>query len=105
MLVKTAMNYAIFKTSAEILRQRVSAAGQELETISGAIACELGIPRQGALGLTPDAIKARPEWRAARLKLETAFSDLRRLNGMYASRFKQEIRADIDARRKARLQG
>lgn len=100
----TPMNYAIFRTAAETLQQRVSAAGRELETISNAIAAELGIPRHGIMGLTPDAIRARPEWRAATLKLENAFCDLRRFNGMYANRFKKEIRAEIDARRNASLQ-
>jgi hypothetical protein len=98
------MNYAIFRTAAETLSERVSAASGKLETIAAGIAAELGIARAGAMGLTPDAIRLRPDYRAAKLELDNAFAELRRFNGLYAGRFKKEIRADIDAKRQARIQ-
>lgn len=97
------MNYAIYRTAAGTLSERVSKASAALNSIRDNIAAELGIAPKGALGLTPDKIRTRPDYRAACLAYDSAFADLRRFNGKYAGRFKKEIRADIDAKRRARL--
>jgi hypothetical protein len=98
------MNYAIYRAAADALSERVSAASSALNSTRDHIAAELGIAPQGAMGLTPDAIRTAPTWRAAKLALDTAFSELRRLNGTYAGRFKAEIRAEIAERHRAKVQ-
>ncbi len=35
---------------------------------------------RGPMGLTPDAVKATPEWRAAKQRLDRAFARLRAFN-------------------------
>jgi len=41
-------------------------------------------PRGGPLGLTPDAVKASPEWKAARNAYQSAFDALRAFNAAKA---------------------
>ena len=55
----------------------------------------------GPMGLTPDHVKASPEWKAYRLAYDTAFAALRNFNGSFVKTFKAEIRAERAARRPA----
>ncbi len=48
----------------------------------------------GPMGLTPDHVKATPEWKAYRIAHDTAFAALRNFNGWYVKTFKKEIRAE-----------
>lgn len=57
----------------------------------------------GAMGLTPDHIKATPEFRYARSTSETLKEIGRKFNGAASKRFKKEIRAHIDAKRAVKL--
>lgn len=98
------MDYATFRTTADCLSNQVSEAGSALAAVRDQIAAELGIAPSGPLGLTPDAIRARPAWRAAKLALDNAFHALRQHNGRHAKRFAKETRADIAARRLANLE-
>ena len=84
-------DYAEAKAARDVLNARVEQAGKVLE----------GFPK-GELGLTPDHIKASPEWRKAKAEFELAFAVLRGFNKTFTKQFKREIRADIDARRMAR---
>lgn len=51
------------------------------------------------MGLTPDHVKADPEWRAAKNKADALFQSLRTFNGFYVRQFKRELAI---ARRAAR---
>jgi hypothetical protein len=46
------------------------------------------------MGLTPDAIKATPEWKTAKRESDAAFRALQNYNTTYVSRFKSEIQQD-----------
>lgn len=54
----------------------------------------------GAMGLTPDAVKFSPEYRAARTAYESAAGRLARLNKAMAREFKAELREERKARRR-----
>ena len=47
----------------------------------------------GPMGLTPDAVKFSPEFRAADLAFKYAFANLRAFNDRYTKEFKKEVRA------------
>jgi len=58
---------------------------------------------QGAMGLTPDSVKASPAYRAASRAYQCAAADLRECNRYMAKRFKRELTRDRAARRAAIL--
>lgn len=47
-----------------------------------------------ALGLTPDFVKAMPEYKEARTAYDLSFAKLRAFNGWFVKRFKKECAAD-----------
>jgi hypothetical protein len=57
---------------------------------------------RGEMGLTPDHIKASPEWRAARARYQTALSAMQTFNATFIPRFKKEIAAERRAKCAAR---
>ena len=58
---------------------------------------------RGPLGLTPDDVKASPEWQTAYRNFNTAFQALRNFNGPYATRFADELRHERNAIRAAKI--
>lgn len=54
---------------------------------------------KGAMGLTPDAVKASPEFRAAKARFEDANAAGKKYAGPYNKRWKAEIAAERNARR------
>lgn len=72
------------KARAEELWQADKDAGRALKAMSGG----------GAFGLTPDQVKATPEWRQAKAAHESARANLRDYNDWYTKTFKKEIAAD-----------
>lgn len=46
------------------------------------------------MGLTPDFVRAMPEWQQAKKEFDKAFAELRAFNGWYVKTFKKEIAAD-----------
>lgn len=46
------------------------------------------------MGMTPDFVKAMPEWQQAKKEFDKAFAELRTFNGWYVKTFKKEIAAD-----------
>lgn len=48
---------------------------------------------KGQMGLTPDAVKFSPEFRAAKSEFDNAFKTLRHFNSHYIKAFKREIAA------------
>lgn len=72
---------------------------QELEAaVNAADKTIKGFPR-GPMGLTPDHIKAMPEWRAADSAYHSAAKALRNFNGPFIKAFKKQILAARLARR------
>jgi hypothetical protein len=57
----------------------------------------------GPMGLTPDHVRATPEWQSAKRAAEKAFSALRNHNGDFVKHFAKEYKAERDARRAAIL--
>lgn len=66
--------------------------------VDAASAALQAFPKTGSMGLTPDHVKASPEWQAAKRLFDVQFSRLRSLNGWYVKAFKAEIRAERAAR-------
>ncbi|QDJ96225.1 hypothetical protein Xoosp13_38 [Xanthomonas phage Xoo-sp13] len=57
---------------------------------------------KGPMGLTPDHVKATPEFKFAKYVFDLAFKKLREFNGEFNRKFKAEIKADRRALVKAR---
>lgn len=59
----------------------IEAARARLEAERAAASAELrAFPKDGPMGLTPDAVKATPEWRAASARYQAAHEALRQFN-------------------------
>lgn len=56
-------------------------------------------PKAGPLGLVPDAVKAAPEYQAAKGAFDRAFANLRNFNSTFIAEFADELRAERRARR------
>ena len=54
---------------------------------------------RNAMGLTPDNVRATPEWRAAKAASDTAFQQLRNFNSVYTKTFAKELRKERATRR------
>ena len=50
----------------------------------------------GAMGLTPDSVKASPEYRAAKSAADAAGQRARNFNGQHAKQFAPELKAERD---------
>lgn len=74
----------------------------ELEARLDAASATLAAFPRGAMGLTPDSVKALPEWRDAKAAVDKAFADLRAFNASFVPRFARELAAERRERR-ARL--
>jgi hypothetical protein len=82
--------FEIAKAAAERLYEEYKAACKELKAIPGV--------SSGPMGLTPDAVKATPEYQAAKARMDATFQGLRTYNAWYTKTFKKELKKD---RRKA----
>lgn len=49
---------------------------------------------KGPMNLTPDHVRAMPEYRVVKNAYERAFSAVRAFNGPYVKKYKKEIQAD-----------
>ncbi len=56
-------------------------------------------PKEGALQLTPDHVRALPAWQAEKRECQAAFKALQDFNIVFTKRFAVEIRAERDAKR------
>jgi hypothetical protein len=56
----------------------------------------------GPMGLTPDAVRATAEYRAAKTRVDKAFARLREFNAVFVKRFANELRAERAQRTKER---
>lgn len=84
------MTFADFKARQSVLEAEYRAAVARLDAVSG---------ERGPMGLTPDAVKATPEWQAARKASDGAFAVLRVFNGANVPIFKAEIEQERNIRR------
>lgn len=85
------MSYHVAKQVGIAVEARAKAAGLALRAVPGV--------GSGANGLTPDAVKFSPEYRAAKAAHEAALAELRRFNAWFAKAFKAEIAAERRTRR------
>lgn len=58
---------------------------------------------RGPMGMTPDDVRATPEFKTANANFDRAFAALRAHNGFMSKNFKTEMKADRDAARQARF--
>jgi hypothetical protein len=58
---------------------------------------------RGPMGITPDAVKATPEYQTAKANFNRSFSALRDHNMFMSKNFSKEMKVDRDARRQARI--
>lgn len=103
MKITLTMDYPTFCALQRPLEEAHKRASASLQATRESIAAELGVPATGHMGLTPDAIKFDPRYRAAKADCDEAFARLREFNGRWTRRFKREIAADVHAARIARL--
>ena len=82
------------KAEAARLDAEAEAAGQVLRSF----------PR-GPTGLTPDAVRATPEYRAAKARFDKAFARQRDFNGVFVKRFAKELREERAERDRKRRSG
>lgn len=61
----------------------IEAARATLQTEYATVSAVLRAFPRGPLGLTPDAVKASAEWKAAKRSSDAAFTALRRFNQQY----------------------
>lgn len=73
------------KAKADVLDARYRQACQDIRDF-------LADKPTGPMGLTPDYVKAMPEFQRLKAAKETAFQDLRYFNAWYTKTFKNEIR-------------
>jgi len=57
---------------------------------------------KGSFNLTPDHVRATPEWKAAKAASDNAFQAYRNFNGMMVKAFPNELKAERLARRGGR---
>jgi hypothetical protein len=87
--------YAAAKAARADVETRLRIACERLQAVAG--------DERGSMGLTPDHVKARPEWKAAFREMESRRSESARFNAWFARTFKKEYAAERAAERAARL--
>lgn len=80
------MNYLDAKTYKEALYAKNDKASEELQDFD-----KLG---KSEMGMTPDYVKAMPEWKAAKLAYDVSFAELRAFNGWFMKTFKKEVKEE-----------
>lgn len=65
-----------------------------LEKEANAASAALQVFPRGAMGLTPDAVAATPEYRAAKARFQKAFARQREFNAVFTKRFAKELRSE-----------
>lgn len=95
------MSYEEAKHEQERLEQKLRAATQALNEIKGAGSAEK-VAGISVMNLTPDSVKATPEYKAAKAAVDKAFAELRNFNELFTKKFKNEIKEDRRTRGYAR---
>lgn len=89
--IKSAMSYSEAKAKKEEIEKRSKTAGSVLKSLSGG----------GPMGLTPDAVRATPEWQKANSDYQKAFAEERAYNEHFLKTYAKEYKADRASRRGA----
>ncbi len=82
--------YQAAKLHQEAIESSMRSTKKVLESLGGG---------SGPMGLTPDSIRANPEYLKAKRDLDTAFASLRKFNSVFIKRFAKELREERRARR------
>ena len=90
MAARLAMSFEVAKTLHNKLNSAVDDASAILQQFP-----------KGDAGLTPDAVKFSPEFRAAKTAFEYHFKLAREFNGLYNRTFKRELASERKSRRQA----
>lgn len=80
------MNYLDAKTYKEALWTKNTKASEALNSFD-----QYG---KTSMGLTPDHVKAMPEYQAAKKAYDVSFAELRAFNGWFTKTFKVEIKKE-----------
>ena len=83
--------YAAARHAADLVNAATAEASRRLAAVPGV--------GSGPMGLTPDAVKASPEYRQARAYYQAAHEHARRINAWLQRHYRAETRADARARR------
>ena len=89
------MNYEeakAYKLSLEALNNAASNALKEFDKYG-----------KSEIGMTPDFVKAMPEFKAAKLAFDISFNNLRNFNGKFNKAFKKEIAQERKAKLAAKI--
>jgi hypothetical protein len=98
-------SHATMSTTTSPAFEAAKAEGAALEAeVADAEAALKAIPgvSSGRMGLTPEHVRTSPQYRSARARFDKAFARLRAFNGVFVKRFAKELRAERDARARAR---
>lgn len=83
-------DYVKAKARRDELEAEADSTGRALKALSGG----------GPMGKTPDAVRAKPEWKKAKAASDAAFKALQAFNTVFVKRFKKEIAQDRQRRRR-----
>lgn len=86
------MSFAIAKVTASLLESDYSAASRNFKAIPGV--------GSGPMGLTPDDVRARPDYRIAKEAMDKAFAALRAFNAPFVKKYAKQLRTERNERRK-----
>lgn len=89
------MSYAIAKAVQAELERARNDASRALSAITGV--------GSGAMGLTPDSVKASPDYRAARRAYDQRHADLAAFNARFVKQYATELAADRARLRSAQV--
>jgi hypothetical protein len=73
---------------------------EELNKICDTWGVKLNTFEKGEIGLTPDHIKALPEWKEIKRLYDNSFDELRKFNDYFVKTFKKEYAMERRNRRK-----
>lgn len=85
--MQTPETYAEFVAMGDALDAQHKQAARDAVALAESLS-----PKPWPMNLTPDSVKANPDYRAARDKAQALFAELRAFNGANVKRFKAEIR-------------
>lgn len=80
------MNYQeakAYKSNLEAINDAASIALQEFDKLG-----------KSSMGMTPDHVKAMPEYQAAKKAYDISFNNLRNFNGQFMKVFKKEVKEE-----------
>lgn len=80
--------------------QAARAKQAQLEAESTRLGRAMNAFPKGPMNLTPDSVRATPEWKAAKAASDKSFQAYRNFNGMMLKAFPKELQAERAAKRR-----